>query len=51
MGVIKTSFILPRDLWKNAKIRAAEQGISLGELVRKAIEDYLSKTESKKGKK
>ncbi len=49
MEDIKTSFILPKDLWKSAKVRAAEEGISLGELVRKAIEDILTKKESKKG--
>ena len=51
MDEIKTSFLLPRDLWKNAKVRAAELGISLGEFVRRAMEDYLTKTETKKGKK
>ncbi len=48
MEDIKTSFLLPKDLWKRAKIRAAQEDTSLGQLVRKAIEEYLGKEESKK---
>jgi plasmid stability protein len=52
MKDIKTSFMLPDDIWKQAKVRAAQEGISLGELIRKVLRDYLEKGESKvKGKK
>ncbi len=52
MKEIKTSFLLPEELWRQAKIRAVNEGVSLGELIRKILADYLEKEESKgKGKK
>jgi len=51
MKDIKTSFMLPEDIWKEAKVRAAQEGISLGELIRKLLKDYLQKGEAKKEKK
>jgi len=50
MEEIKTSFLLPRDLWKQARIRAAEEGISFGEIIRKALEGYLRKPSKAKQK-
>lgn len=46
----KTSLILPRDILKQAKIRAAEEGISFGEVVRRALKEYLEKKEVRKKK-
>ncbi len=43
MKDIKTSFMIPEDIWKAAKVRAVEEGISLGELIRKLLSDYLEK--------
>ncbi len=37
----RTSFMLPRNILKKAKIQAANEGISLGEFIRKAIEARL----------
>ena len=48
MEEIKTSLIFPLDLWEQAKIRAAKERISLGELVRHALKEYLAKKEPKK---
>lgn len=47
MKDIKTSFMLPEEIWKQAKIRAAQEGISLGELIRRLLSDYLQKAENK----
>jgi len=47
MKDIKTSFMLPEEIWKQAKVRAAQEGISLGELIRKLLADYLQKVETK----
>ncbi len=43
MKDIKTSFLIPEDIWKAAKVKAAEEGISLGELIRNLLTDYLEK--------
>jgi hypothetical protein len=43
MKDIKTSFMLPEDVWKAAKFKAVEEGISLGELIRNLLRDYLEK--------
>ena len=52
MTDIKTSFILPEEIWKAAKVKAAEEGISLGELIRNLLSDYLEKKGAlRKGKK
>ena len=42
-----TSLIVPKKLWEEAKIRAMKERISLGELIRKAIKDYLGKKPKK----
>jgi len=48
----KTSLMVPKDILKQAKIRAVQEGISFGELIRRALKEYLSKKESKnKGEK
>ncbi len=47
MKDIKTSLMLPEDIWEEAKILAAKERISLGEIVRRALKEYLSKKESK----
>jgi plasmid stability protein len=43
MKDIKTSLMIPENVWKAAKIRAAQEGISMGELNRNAIKEYLAK--------
>lgn len=43
MKDLKTSLMLPEDMWKEAKIRAAQEGIGFGELVRRALKEYLAK--------
>ena len=49
---IKTNIIFPMDMWEEAKILAAKERISLGEIVRRALAEYLAKKEPKgKGKK
>jgi hypothetical protein len=48
MELTKTSLMLPKDVLKQAKIRAIEEGISFGELIRRALNEYLSKKEFKK---
>jgi len=44
----KTSLSIPPEVWKRAKHRALDDGISMGELVVRAIELYL-RTAAKKG--
>ncbi len=45
---IKTNIIFPMEMWEEAKIQAAKERISLGEIVRRALANYLAKKESKK---
>jgi predicted HicB family RNase H-like nuclease len=45
---VKTNIIFPEDMWEEAKIQAAKERISLGELVRQALKDRLAKKESQK---
>jgi len=40
---VKTSFMIPEDILKAAKVKAVEEGISLGELIRNLLRDYLEK--------
>ena len=40
--MVKTTMVLPRDLWKLAKIRAAEDESHLSKVVVKALEAYLA---------
>jgi metal-responsive CopG/Arc/MetJ family transcriptional regulator len=42
-GNVITNIILPEELWEEAKIRAAKDRISLSEVVRKALTEYLVK--------
>ena len=39
---------VPDELWKEARKRAIDEGISTRELILKAIEQYLSKPQSNK---
>ncbi|ADC65952.1 conserved hypothetical protein [Ferroglobus placidus DSM 10642] len=47
MGNVKTSFILPRDLYSELKKRAAEEGRTVKEIVIEAILSYLSSSGKK----
>ena len=38
---MKTTMVLPRDLWKRAKVRAVDDGIDLSGVVIAALESYL----------
>jgi hypothetical protein len=49
-GLTRTSFLLPKDVLKQAKIRAIEEGISFAEVVRKALQEYLKESKKKGGK-
>jgi hypothetical protein len=46
--LIRLNVEVPRELWRKAKIRAAETDKDLRELVIEALENYLG-TKSKKG--
>ena len=48
MERMKTTMILPKDLWKRAKIRAMDDGIDLSGVVIAALEIYL-KSKTRKG--
>ena len=50
MERMKTTMILPRDLWKRAKVRAMDDGIDLSGVVIAALEAYLRQGQSKGGK-
>jgi len=39
--IIKTTLRVPHPLWTSARIRALEQGISVQELVNRAITEYV----------
>jgi post-segregation antitoxin (ccd killing protein) len=39
---LKTTVVLPRDLWKRARIKAVEEETDLSTLIAKAIEAYLT---------
>ena len=41
---VKTTMVLPEDLWKAAKIRAINEGIDLNQVVIAALESYLKRT-------
>ena len=38
---LKTTVVLPRDLWKRARIEAVEEETDLSTLIAKTIEAYL----------
>lgn len=38
-----TNILLPEDLWHEAKVQAVGARISLSELIRRALRDYLEK--------
>lgn len=44
-----TSVVFPKELWEEMKLRSFQEKISLGELVRKAVGEYLKKKPKKKG--
>jgi hypothetical protein len=44
---LKTTVVLPRDVWKRAKLRAIDEESDLSALIVKALEAYLK---SKAGK-
>ncbi len=52
MERMKTTMILPKALWRSAKIRAMDDGIDLSGVVIAALKAYLSsaKGQSKGGK-
>ena len=41
MEKMKTTMILPRELWKRAKVRAMDDGTDLSGIVIEALEAYL----------
>jgi hypothetical protein len=45
---LKTTVVLPRDLWKRARIEAVEEETDLSTLIAKAIEAYLKGKPRKK---
>lgn len=45
MGEIVTSFRVNEELWKNAKIYAIENGLSMKELIENLLKKELKKTE------
>lgn len=46
---VTTSVVFPENLWEKMKFRAFQEKISLGELVRKAVSEYLKEKPKKKG--
>ncbi len=42
MQKIKTSILIGKDVWENVKNHAETQGITLGELIRRAISKYIA---------
>lgn len=48
---IKTSLNLTKDLWREIKIRAARQGLTLTEVVTEALNKYLELEEKKEKRK
>ena len=49
---IRTVIIFPVELWEQGKNQAMKERISLGELIRRSLKEYLAKKEPKrKGKK
>ena len=45
---MRTVITFPDELWEEAKNRAVKERVSLAEIVRRALAEYLSKKESKK---
>jgi hypothetical protein len=50
-GRVRLNVEVPRDLWRRAKVRAAETDRELRELVIEALEQYLTAPRAKKGAK
>jgi hypothetical protein len=48
---MRTVFIIPDELWEKAKTRALRDRVSLAEIIRRALKEYLRKEASPKGKK
>ncbi len=49
METVKTTMILPKDLWKAAKIFAVNKGMDLNQVVIAALEAYLRIRPRKEG--
>ncbi|MBI4582736.1 MAG: hypothetical protein HY717_01690 [Planctomycetes bacterium] len=39
--MIKTTLVLPKDFWKEVKIRAVEEELGIARFIMKALEEYL----------
>jgi predicted DNA-binding protein len=46
---VKTSLVLPPDLWTRGKALAALEGRTLSEVLTSAMEEYLARAEKKHG--
>ena len=46
-----TSIVFPKELWEKMKRRAFNERVSLGELVRQAVTEFLAKKQTTGGKK
>jgi metal-responsive CopG/Arc/MetJ family transcriptional regulator len=46
--IMKTNILLPETLWEQAKIRATMERVSLTEIIRRALREYLGKSASAK---
>ncbi|MBA7593861.1 hypothetical protein ES703_00795 [subsurface metagenome] len=44
---VKTSLALGYDVWKRAKVKALETGLTLAEITERALQDYLKKEKKK----
>lgn len=42
--MVKTTMVLPRELWRAAKVRALDEGVDLNRVVIVALESYLKRT-------
>ena len=50
MERMKTTMILPKELWRRAKIRAMDEGTDLSGVVIVALEAYLKTKPGKEGR-
>jgi hypothetical protein len=44
----KTTIVIPRELWRRARVRAAEEDTGFGTVVIRALESYLAAKTPKK---
>jgi len=48
---VKTTIVIPRELWRRARVRAAEEDSDFRTIVIRALESYLgAKTPKKEGR-